>query len=295
MFPANPAMAFALVGMLGAADRTLVADGVAAGRFRWRLAGSVVLCLASVVVALGWVAQREYVRGQEFARAGHWSEAAAAYGRAARWNPLQARYPATQATALMQLRPLDRDAAAMAARRAMTLDRMNAAHPLQLARLIMHSPRLEERQFQEAEALLRRALALDPFNRPAAYRELAGLYERWGRSADAARVYADGVARYLGQGLGRNSIIYMQLWPEIISLALDAADFFLQRGDAPGAERIWRNLLAEDPGVISAALQLNELYTRAGRLTDARAVLLAALARVPTNEQLRDALQVLGP
>lgn len=251
----------------------------------------VIMLLAAIAaVQMGQAGHDSYVQAQVAARAGRWDDAAALYAQAARWNPLSALYPSAEALAVMQTHPADRRRAEAALRRAMALDRANAAHPIQLARIISGGPTPTAGEVAEAEALLRRALAFDPFNRPAAYRDLARLYLRQGRREEAGRVYDDAAARYVGQGLGRGSLLHLFLWPEILPLVLDAAEFAVEAGDVARAERMLEQVLAEDPSAIPAALRLSALYVSSGRPAAARAVLEEAARHVPGDERIRRAL-----
>jgi O-antigen ligase len=291
MFPADPAAAFALVGMLAGADH-LMGGGSGSPVIRpgWRLGGATVLGLAAIASFVGWTAQREFVYGQALARAGDWPAAAEAYRRAARWNPLQPHYHAARAAALVQIDPPRRDAAEAALRRAMAVDRMNASHPYQLAVLLTTARAEGASRDAEAEALLHRAIRLDPLNRPEVYRTLARLYLQEARPDAAQEVYGKAVARYLGHGLPVGSVIYALLWPEVVGLVVDAADLDVRQGELAQAAAMLRRLLAEYPGAVPAAVRLSEVYVAMGRNEDARTVLLAAAAQVPDSPELLQAL-----
>jgi len=127
----------------------------------------------------------------------------------------------------------------------MALDRMNATYPIQLARLFMDHPTPD--RLRQAEILLKKAIDLDQWNRPEAYRLLARLLRRQDRNAEAAAVYRRSAARYLGQGLGRATIIYILLWPEVVALGIDAAEFLAETGARGEARSILAAMLAEDP------------------------------------------------
>ncbi len=295
LFPANPALAFALIGALAAhakvghAPRRTWVPAQGAG---WRGVAVAALLLAVAVVQVFQLAQRQFAAGQQLAQNGQWAHAADRYTEAVRWNPISARYWGALAVASIQLVPPRVEVATASIRRAMAVDRMDAAHPLQLARLVMSQGADPSRNAEE-EALLLQALRLDPLNRPAAYRTLAALYFRQGRPDDARRVYDDAMERYRGRGLGRGSILYAQLWPEVTSVFMDAAESSVNQGDFPQAVKILRELLLEDPASVPAAVRLAALYVQVGRSGDAREVLEATAARVSDNGELRAALQKL--
>ena len=262
MFPANPAMAMLMAGALAWFAKDGVADQapVRSTMLRWqRLAviGTVLFAVALTQVA--HLAEREFVRGQALARSGRWQDAAERYAQAARWDPWSPKFLAAEAGALRQLDPPRRDAAEGALRRAMAVDRMNAAHPIRLASLLMQGSSDEPAALPEAEELLKQALRLDPWNRPEAYRMLAAIYLRQGRSADAEHLYRQVVPQYLGKGLGQATVLYAFLWPEVTRLILDAADLMVRRGDVAEPMMWLREVLAEDPGARAVAQRLSEL------------------------------------
>lgn len=296
MFPANPAAAFALVGMLAWYERTTADHGVMRSGRRalpWRGPVVMAITIAGAVTVCIQMAHRFYVEGQQLARTGNLEAAAVRYARASRWNPLQSSYHTARAAAVMQTVPLRPDAAEAALHRAMSLDRMNASHPLRLAQVLVHPADAGSERLAEAEALLVRALSLDPSNRPEAYRALAGIYVRQARIEDAVRLYGRAVPLYLGKGLGRPSVIYMLLWPEVTALVLDAADMVVRHGDTPQAMSWLRDFLGEDPGSVSVALRLAGLYMKLGDPKAARAVLEDVAARVPDHPELKSALEAL--
>jgi len=284
MFPADPAMAFALIGMLAASDRAMAGDVGRPGSRRFRLGGVLVCCCAAAAAGLGWAAQQEYVRGLELARAGNWRDAAQAYGRALRWNPLQSRYLAARAAALMQTSPPQPEAAEAALRRAMALDPMNASHPLALAAMLALRPDWTARTV-DIDALLRGAIALDPVNRPESYRLLARLYRDEGRVDDAGRVLRDAVTLYRRRGLARG-MAAMVLWPEVAGLTRDWAAWLLSQGRAEEAAAVLTGVLEDDPTWIPAYLDLAAAYVRQGRDADARRTLAQGLDRAPAHEEL---------
>jgi len=174
----------------------------------------------------------------------------------------------------------------------MRVDRMNEALPLHLALVLTTAPSNPPAQ-REAEELLRHALELDRFNRPDIYRTLARLYRDEGRYDDAARVYREATALYLGKNLGQGSALYLILWPEVAKLFQDAAAFSAERGDVREAARFLEQLLADDPTVVDAVLQLSALYVQTNRTADARALLQATVSRIPSDPRLVDALNGL--
>jgi Tfp pilus assembly protein PilF len=146
---------------------------------------------------------------------------------------------------------------------------------------------------REAEELLRHALELDRFNRPDTYRALARLYRGEGRYDDAARVYREATVLYPGKNLGQGSALYLILWPEVAKLFEDAAALSAERGDVREATRFLEQLLADDPTVVDAVLQLSALYVQTNRTADARALLQATVSRIPSDPRLVDALNRL--
>jgi predicted Zn-dependent protease len=167
---------------------------------------------------------------------------------------------------------------------------MNASHPYQLAVLLTTARAEGASRDAEAEALLHRAIRLDPLNRPEVYRTLARLYLQEARPDAAQEVYGKAVARYLGHGLPVGSVIYALLWPEVVGLVVDAADLDVRQGELAQAAAMLRRLLAEYPGAVPAAVRLSEVYVAMGRNEDARTVLLAAAAQVPDSPELLQAL-----
>jgi len=94
MFPANPAMAMLMAGVLA----WFAKDGVAGhepGRpvmRPWqRLAIVGALLVATALTQMAHLADRQFVSAQELARAGRWAEAADRYAQAARWDPFSPR------------------------------------------------------------------------------------------------------------------------------------------------------------------------------------------------------------
>ncbi|MDR7472090.1 MAG: O-antigen ligase family protein [Armatimonadota bacterium] len=287
MFPAGPAVAWASVGILSA----LGAGGIVArsrragqGAVGPRLVAVVSLLLVTMVAQSFYVAHRKFVDGQAFARRHQWGRAAQAYLAAARWNPLNAGYHAAAAVALIQSDPVHPAPAENHLRRAMSLDPRNASHPLDLARFILQSPRAEDR-YGEIEGLLQRSLALDPMNRPDAYRLLASVYLAQGRPEEAERTYRRAGEQYLGKGLSQG-VLYMLLWPQAASLLQEWARWEARQGNGQAAETILLRLLQEDPAWAPAYLQLSQLYRRMGRREEAARVAEEGLTRAPSSEDL---------
>ncbi|MDR7551183.1 MAG: O-antigen ligase family protein [Armatimonadota bacterium] len=295
MFPAAPAVAWASVGVLSAlAARGPVPSSQRAG-YRvpgMRVVAVIGLLLAALVAQSLYVAHRKFTHGQAFARRHQWDRATQAYLAATRWNPLSAGYHAAAAVALIQNDPAHLAPAEAHLQRAMTLDPKNASHPLDLARLILQSPKAEDR-YGEIEGLLQRSLALDPMNRPDAYRLLASVYLAQGRSEEAERIYRRAGEQFSGKGLSRGSL-YMLLWPQVASLLVEAAEHYRTKGDRAEAERLLAAVVAEDPAAVTAALRLAELYVARGRPAAARAVLEGVARHRPVDARIRQALDALG-
>jgi len=295
LFPANPAMAFALIGVLASVDqgdRHVERRGVQVRLTRRRYLAGLGLLLAVLLVQDLLLAHRHFVMGQRLAQNGQWAQAMDRYARAARLNPLGVENWAALSVAGQQINPPRESVVIASLHRAVAVDRMNAVHPLQLAKVVM-SLGQDAAHNKDAEVLLHQAAGLDPYNRPEVYRLLAHLYLREARPDDASRVYAEAMARYRGRNLGRGSLLYLRLWPEVTSLFLDAADAALRRGNISQATEILRNLLEEDPASVSAAVRLATLYVQQGRSTDARRVLEAAATYAPESEQIQAALRKL--
>ncbi len=306
MFPAIPAVAFGLIGVLSWYDVSLElhragmlervpgwARLTASGRGQWgRVAGLFLLLIVLALTGTIWVARRHAIWGQQAAQRREWATAIDHYATAARWAPMSSRYLDAYAWALVQAADPPHARAASLLRQAMRVDRMNAALPLHLALVLTTGGPTPPAQ-REAEELLRRALELDRFNRPDIYRVLARLYRDEGRYDDAARVYREATVLYLGKNLGQGSALYLILWPEVAKLFQDAAVFSAERGDVGEATRFLEQLLADDPTVVDAVLQLSALYVRTNRLPHARALLEATISRIPSDPRLVDALNRL--
>jgi O-antigen ligase len=310
MFPANPAMAFAFVGLLAWFDSSyragqpgvqgdpkptepVRADGRWATAATWsRASAPAASLIALAVMSLMWVAQRHFALGQEASRRGDWALAAEHYAAAVRWDPFSSRYLDAYASALVRPPEPRYPLAADVLRRAMALDRMNAALPLHLA-AVLTSAGSDPVAPSEAENLLRRALALDRFNRPETYRALADLYRGHGRLEEAWGVYREAMNLYSGRSLGQGSPLYLLLWPGVIALFQDAAEFAAAQGALDQAAQVLERLLGEDPTAVGAVLQLSDLYIKMHRPGDARARLEATVRWVPNNPQIIKALNAL--
>jgi O-antigen ligase len=295
-FPAAPATACALIGVLVWYDRrdALPSRRPGAVRAWWRpLTIALLLLSAAGVAQAGGIAHRASVDAQRHARAHDPAAALVDYTRAARWNPFSGRYHAAVAGAALALSRPDMERAETALRRAMAVDPANASHHVQLGKALIAYRPTDPAARAQAEAELRIALRLDAMNRPEAYRALARLYQSQGRHAEAARVYDDVVARYMGRSLGQPSMVYALLWPQVVILVLDAAEFAERQRNVGEAERIYRILLNEDPRAVSAALRLSAFLVRQQRVAEARDVLAATAARVPQSPALKEAMETL--
>jgi O-antigen ligase/Tfp pilus assembly protein PilF len=310
MFPANPSAAFALIGLLASSDASYRAqlsarwvgpravEAVrAASRWATSALGLRVLALGAVLLALAatwilWVAEHHFVLAQDAARRGDWSLAVEDYAIAVRWDPLNSRYWDARASALVQTHEPRYAAAADALRRAMAVDRMNAALPFHLAVILISADAGPATQ-REVESLLRRSLELDRFNRPEAYRVLACLYRGQGQSDKAWEAYRQAMDLYTSRSLGQGSPLYLLLWPEVTVLFHDAAEWAVAQGDLDQAAQILERVLAEDPAAVGTVLRLSDLYVKMHRPDDARALLDATVRRVPNNPDLMKALNAL--
>jgi thioredoxin-like negative regulator of GroEL len=66
---------------------------------------------------------------------------------------------------------------------------------------------------------------------------------RWG---DADQVYRRALRLYLQRDLDQK-MIHLLLWPQVVSLAIDAADLAVQMGDRARAVEVLEEVLARDP------------------------------------------------
>lgn len=248
-FYANPAMAFALVGVIASYARTRPAPPT------MRAPAVIALAAAMVLVLTMHSAHQAYTAGYAHARSGRHAMALREYATASIRNPLAARYPAA-AGYVASRSPERHNLAVFYVRRAIALDRMNATYPLQLADLLLPPAGDDAGKLAEVEHWLNVALGADPLNRPETYRLLAKTMVRQKRWSDADQVYRRALHIYLRHDLDRK-MIHLLLWPEVVGLAIDAADLATQMGDRARAAEILQAVLAEDPGnpSIEAALK----------------------------------------
>jgi len=274
-FPADPAAAFLLVGVLA----SYAGRGETAARrhhwARWLAAVTLILLIATATMAYG--AHHAWVAGQAAARQGDVEGAGRQYAKAARLNPIHPGYAALQAAIVMQSPVPDLIAARRYLARAMRLDRMNASHPLLLARYLMIGPP-DPSRLDEAERLLRQSLQLDPRNRPEAYRLLARIHLERGGPDQAEQVYRDAAALYRGRGLAR-SITSLLLWPEVGTLLQEHAVLLMSSGRPVEAVEMLTELIQEDPTWAPAYIELARAYRRMGQPTEANRVLDEGLRR----------------
>ena len=73
---------------------------------------------------------------------------------------------------------------------------------------------------------------------------------------DADQVYRRALTLYLKQDLDQE-MIHLLMWPQVVALAIDAADFAMQMGDRTHAADILQRVLVQDPGNtdVNAALE----------------------------------------
>lgn len=256
-FYANPAMAFALVGVIASFDRTRGAEfsGPRQGRLGSRSLAIVALSGVVLITLTMHSAHRAYTAGYEHARSGQHGAAMEQYATASIRNPLAARYTAAAGHAAARF-PDRHQLAVFYVRRAIALDRMNATYPIQLADLLLSRAGGDAERLAEVERWLTVALEADPLNRPETYRLLAKTMVRQQRWGDADQVYRRALRLYFDRDLDQG-MIHLLLWPQVVGLAIDAAEFAIQRGDRVRATEILQRLRAEDPDnpVVKAALE----------------------------------------
>jgi putative inorganic carbon (HCO3(-)) transporter len=246
-FYANPAMAFALIGVIASFDRAPAGQSPhqQAALFGPRVLALVALATAMLATLTMHWAHIAYQAGYSHARSGRYGAALQHYVTASVRNPLQPRYPAAAGYAAS--RSGDRDQLAVFyIRHAISLDRMNASHPIQLADLLLSRAGGDAQRLAEAEHWLMVALEVDPLNRPETYRLLAKTMIRQKRLRDADQVYRRALRLYLGQNL-EGEMNRLILWPQVVGLAIDAAELAVQMGDHTYATEILRRVLWEDP------------------------------------------------
>ena len=279
-FPANPAAAFVLAGVLAwydALGESPVGARAGSGPARSITRVAVVLLLVAAVVGVQFLrmADVEFARGRRLVAGRQWSAAFNRFHGAATLNPLDPRAPSAQAVALQQMRRSD--AAIPLIRRAMALDRTNAYYPLQLAEMLLPDVQ-EDGTAAEVEHLLLQGLELDPFHYPEAYRRLAQIYAGAGRVRDAEAVYARASAHYGARSIAGDPLLRFRLWPRVAAVYSDWAAYRASRGGTDAAVVVLDDLLRQDPTWQPAYRQIADLYLRDGRPREAAAALVAGRA-----------------
>lgn len=296
-FPANPALAFAMIGVLAGYEGPFQRPAPLSTRplaVGLRIAATLVVGLAIALTQMSRVAQHAYVEGMRLVDSGQLLAGTTELARARQWNPLHPDYVMPFALAASQTSPQAGDEIVRdGIHRARALDQMNATYLVQEAILLMTQAPKNPARAQAAEALLQQALVLDRFNDPSVYRILAQLYLRQGRADDAAAVYQTALSLYLGHSLGRGGFFYQDRWRKVVVLVIDDAELAVRRGHPDHAVEVLRAALREDPGAIPVAVRLSALYTAMGRAADARIVLTAAAVRSPDSPEIRAALDAL--
>jgi O-antigen ligase len=282
-FPANPAVAFAMAGVLGWRDRWPDNAGERpAGTLRHpaiRILLVVVLLAAVAGVLLLRTADQEFLKGRRLAGSGQWTGASRQFERAMTLNPLDPRFPSAQAVAFQRLAK-DPDNAMRLIQRSAALDRMNAYYQLQWAEVLL--PGIQESSVRrEVERLLRQALDLDPFHYPEAYGRLAHVYKQEGRAADAWAVYTRAVAIYAPRPVASDMVLRVRLWPRVAALLSEAAAFRAAQGWTDDAVRVLDVLVGQDPLWQPAYMQMADLYLQEGRVGDAAYAVVAGWAERP--------------
>ena len=285
-FPANPAMAFALVGVLGAyaampAGSSVIAAG-APSRLRYALAAA--MALAIVVVQVQQSAERGFQGGRRLFFAGHMDAAAAKFQAAMRWNPLNPRYPYALAEAIRVIQPEDPRIPVLI-RRSMALDRSNPSYPLQFARTLLARKDYAAHAAQ-IEALLRQSLLLDPYHLPDAFQALADLNARLGRPAAVEDAYREAMARFGGHGVAQDEVLRALLWDRIIPLYFNWSGYLLEGGRRDEAIAVLESLLREDPTIASAYVQLADIHIQSRSFALADQTLQRGLTNVTWDESL---------
>jgi O-antigen ligase/tetratricopeptide (TPR) repeat protein len=286
-FPANPAMAFALVGVLGA-YAAMPAPGASAptsgAPSRWRYGLAAAMALAIVVVQVQQSAEQRFQQGRRLFFAARVDAAAGRFAAAMRWNPLNPRYPSALAEAIRVTQPEDPRVPELI-RRSMALDRSNPTYSLQLARVLLQR-RDYARHAEEIEALLRHSLALDPYHLPDAFQLLADLNTRLGRPAAVEGTYREAMARFGGHGVAEDEVLRAMLWHRIIPLYFNWSGYLAEDGRKAEAVSVLESLLREDPTIASAYVQLADLHIQSREYAAADQILRQGLAQVPWDESL---------
>jgi tetratricopeptide (TPR) repeat protein len=127
----------------------------------------------------------------------------------------------------------------------------------------------------EAEAALRRALALEPGS-VAAMQEMFGLLDGQGRAGELEAPLRAGLKKPPAPAMFHN----------LLGLVLK------RRGDMRGAEMEFRQTLEVSPDLVGALANLGGLYLQEGRVPEAVSVLESALERDPRNVDSRTNLIV---
>lgn len=290
-FPANPAMAFALVAVLAAYDRIFstgegpVRGHPARGRVGpWRWATVAILLLASGAAYLKWAGQQKFLEGGRYVRLRQWPAAAASLEAASRLDPLNPRAPSGLAVVLERL-GADEAEITRAIRRSIALDPMTPYYRIQLAEVIYRRSPSDAARRREAIELLRHALMLDPYHQPEAYGLLARIYENSGEIAQAEAVFQEARARY-GRGWTDDGVLRTMLWPGVARLYMDWARFLIRQGRLPDAGRVYQEIIAEDAGYVPAYLEGADLLLRRHRAEDAVVLLRRGLDHAPASESL---------
>lgn len=151
-----------------------------------------------------------------------------------------------------------------------------AAHPEAEALASAGSALAEAGRSREAEALLRRACAMDPRHTIAHY-NLGLLYARDGRSDDAFAQY--------------ETVLHLD--PAFTEARNNLAILLLQKNRTDDAIAQLRRVVEENPGHVSAWRNLAAAYAAAGRRADAAAALRRVLDLTPDDAEARRALGTL--
>jgi len=282
-FPANPAIAFALAGVLGWYDRWQrrgMGTPPAAPRHPGlRIAVLLVLFGAAAASVTLLAAEREFLAGRRLFRSGRWAEASDRFQKAMQLNPLDPRLPSAQAASFQQM-PRGIERADPLIRKAASLDRMNAYYPVQLAEALLPHARGAD-ALHEVERQLKSALDLDPLHYPEAYARLAQLYAKQGRVEDAAIVYERAVAFYAARSIAGDMVRRIMLWPRVAALFSESAAFLAAQGKTDDAVAVLDVLLRQDAAWQPAYRQIADLYQKAHRDRDAYFALVAGRAQLP--------------